>query len=133
MTPYPRTVHATDTVASALQQFAGLDVRHLPVVDETDRLIGMLSERDLLGALGPEGTPIDVIDRTFERKISGLMTTDIVAADPDTQVAELIDVMVARKIGAVPIIDPMRVVVGIVSYVDILRAVRGLVADDAPH
>lgn len=129
MTPYPATLHSTETLGDALQRFAALDVRHLPVVDERDQLIGMLSERDVLGALGPPGTPADLIDRTFQRPVAELMTTDVVAGEPDTPLGELVDAMVARKIGAIPIIDPLRVVVGIVSYVDALRVLRKLLPD----
>lgn len=124
MTGYPATLRTRETVGTAMQRFAALDVRHLPVVDETDRLIGILSERDVLGALGPPGTPVELIDQTFERPVDELMSTDVVAAEPETPLRDIIDAMIARRIGAVPIIDPLRVVVGIVSYVDALRALR---------
>lgn len=128
MTGYPATLRRTETIAVALQRLAALDVRHLPVVDDVDRLLGMVSERDLLGALGPEGTPEPLIERTFQRPIETVMSAHVLAVDRDTSVADIIDVMTDRKIGAVPVIDEQRVVVGIVSYIDVLRALRGLVA-----
>ncbi len=127
MTKSPTTVRSTDTIALALQRLAALDVRHLPVVDAEDALIGMLSERDLLGAFGPEGTPHDVVDRSFHRSVADIMSTYVFAVDPDTAVTDIIDVITAHRIGAVPVIDEHRVVVGIVSYVDLLRALRSWV------
>ncbi len=123
MTEYPATIHRNETVSAAIQRLAALDVRHLPVVDDSDHLIGMVSERDVLGALGPEGTPDEVIDRAFQQSVDSVMTTDVIAAEPETNVQDLIEVMIERKVGAVPVIDPTRVVVGIVSYIDVLRAV----------
>lgn len=131
MTEHPATLHMRETLGDALQRFAALDVRHLPVVDETYRLLGMVSERDVLGALGPEGTPHDVIDRVFQRTVDSLMTPNVIAAEPDTPVVDLIDTMIAKKVGALPIIDDLRVVVGIVSYIDVLRALRPLVTEGA--
>lgn len=130
MTEFPATLLVRETLADALQRLAALDVRHLPVVDEANRLMGMISERDVLGALGPEGTPHDVIERAFRRTVDSLMTSNVIAGERDTPIAVLIDTMVATKVGALPIIDDLRVVVGIVSYIDVLRALRPLVSED---
>ncbi len=128
MTEHPETVTGDQTLADALQRLGALDVRHLPVVDRGGRLIGMLSERDVLGALGPPGTPVELIDRTFARTVDTLMTPDVLAAEPDSPLVDLVDAMIHKKVGAMPIIDADRVVVGIVSYVDVLRVVRDRLA-----
>jgi CBS domain-containing protein len=91
--------------------------------------MGMLSERDALGALGPEGTAHAPTARALQRTVDSLMTPNVVAAERDTAVVDLIDTMVATKVGALPIIDDRRLVVGIVSYIDLLRALRPLVSE----
>lgn len=128
MTEHPATLTARQTLGDALQRLGALEVRHLPVVDEGGRLLGMLSERDLLGALGPPGTPVELIDRTFARTIDTLMTADVLAAEPDSPLVDLVDAMIHKKVGAMPIIDAERHVVGIVSYVDVLRVLRARLA-----
>src|SRR6188768_867991 len=47
-----RTVNADDTLLDAVEKMLGAELRHLPVIDEEDRPVGMLSERDLRSALG---------------------------------------------------------------------------------
>ena len=69
-----------------------------------------------------------MIDRAFQRTVDTLMTPNVIAAERETAVVEIIDTMIAKKVGALPIIDDLRVVVGIVSYIDVLRALRALVA-----
>jgi CBS domain-containing protein len=54
-----------------------------------------------------------------------VMSTDVVSVDPETAVGEIIAAMIEARIGAVPVVDPAtQEVIGIVSYVDVLRAVQ---------
>ena len=110
MTESPTVADATATLKSAIEKLQALDVRHLPVIDNEGQLVGMLSDRDLRSSLFP-----------LDASVSSVMSTDVIAVDLDADVAEIIDLMLDNKIGAVPVLDSDDVLVGIISYVDVLR------------
>lgn len=108
MTPSPLCVRRTVTVRMALARMRRADVRHLPVVDTHGRLVGFLSDCDLLRADG-------------DRKVSEVMTTDVLTVRPTTLAREVSALLLDRKIGAVPVADDAGQVVGIVTETDFLR------------
>ena len=126
MTENPATVTPQTTIAEAWDLMRELDVRHLPVVDG-GAMVGMVSDRDLgnFGAarlLSEEGA--DALRRRLTVPIIQVMSTDVVAAEPDTETSELIAMLLEHRVGALPVILPgTRQIVGIVSYIDVLRAV----------
>jgi acetoin utilization protein AcuB len=129
MTADPATVSPTATIADAWDLMREMDIRHLPVVDG-EIVVGMLSDRDLgsldVGRLlteeGAEG-----LRRRLARPVIQIMSSDVVAAEPETEVSELIALFLEQKVGAIPVVIPdSRRIVGIVSYIDVLRAVQDL-------
>lgn len=125
MTQNPTTLRSTDTVSEAVDLLQSLNVRHLPVVDERGHLIGMLSDRDL-GPLMKTFSETAEADRMVlplsERRVSDYMSGDAVSVEGDADVSEIITQMLDERIGAVPVVDAADNVIGIVSYVDVLRA-----------
>jgi acetoin utilization protein AcuB len=124
MTAHPATVLATSPVREAVQMLQSLDIRHLPVVDEEGALVGMLSDRDLRALELPTFVGDEyvlTVRKALGAPVSSLMTTDVVSVDTEADVAEVIDLMLDNKIGAVPVVDADGELVGIISYVDILR------------
>jgi CBS domain-containing protein len=126
MTPNPIVALATTPVADVLEQMSAEEIRHMPVVDR-GALIGVISDRDL------KGYPVDVLLQEpdaargrLRRPVSHLMTGDPISVTPETELSETVDLLLENKIGAVPVCDPEGNVVGIVSYVDVLRAARDL-------
>jgi CBS domain-containing protein len=112
MTESPTVVDATSTLRNAIEKLHTLDVRHLPVVDTDGALVGMLSDRDL--RTFSMALPVDA-------SVATIMTSDVIAVDVDADVAEVVDLMLDNKIGAVPVLDADGALVGIISYVDVLR------------
>jgi CBS domain-containing membrane protein len=100
-------------------------VRHLPVLDERQRVIGIVSHRDLLAA-----ALTDVLDfdpkarRTFLRsvEVGEVMAKDVVTVSPDTRLGEVARTFVERKIGCVPVVNANGELVGLVTESDLLRA-----------
>ncbi len=136
MTPNPRTVRPTDTVSEALDALQSMAVRHLPVVDEENNLIGMLSDRDLgpLMRTFTEGADAErVVLPLSQRRVADLMSADVVSVDVEAELGEVIDVLLEERIGAVPVVDGEGNVVGIISYVDVLRAVGGELESSRPR
>jgi CBS-domain-containing membrane protein len=124
MTADPVVVRDFDKVKAAVQLFQSLDIRHLPVVNQQGELIGMISDRDLRGLAFPQvlnGEWLGVIQTTLEARIATVMSADPLCVDAEADAAEIVDLMLDNKVGAVPVIDAENHVVGIVSYVDMLR------------
>jgi CBS domain-containing protein len=116
------------TVKEAAQLLATHGFTTLPVVDADDRLLGVVTEADLLrNRLQPD--PRNLIHdrppqpiRPAPPTVTGVMTTEVVTAARDTHAAELGRMMVERHLRAVPVVDGDRLV-GIVSRVDVLRTI----------
>jgi acetoin utilization protein AcuB len=127
MTPQPYAVEVTETVGDLMNKLAEADVRHLPVVDQGS-LVGIVSDRDLRSIMA---SPLDTFNdpdetrRLLASPIARLMSSDVVSVNPETDVTDVIDLMIEHRIGAVPVVEPNSdSLIGIVSYVDLLRAAR---------
>jgi acetoin utilization protein AcuB len=127
MTENPATLTAQATIAEAWDLMRELEIRHVPVI-QGGALVGMLSDRDLarvgIGSLlmaeGAGGAGQDL-----GTSIGGLMSTDVIVVQPETELSDVIDLLVESRVGALPVVDPdTRAVVGIVSYIDVLRAIQ---------
>lgn len=120
------TIRATQTLADALDVFSAHPVRHLPVLGDAGQLVGMLSDRDVRALGVPRPLDEQSLDRLRERlraSISSAMHGDVATVAPETELRELIDTMLEAGVGALPVIDAdTDSLVGIVSYVDVLRA-----------
>ncbi|GAA0229829.1 CBS domain-containing protein [Actinomadura nitritigenes] len=125
MTAPAVTIAPSATVRQAMRVLLEHDVTALPVVGETGRLVGIVSEMDLLrGAF--EADP-----RAFARPLGGaprgpepgrveqVMTRDVRTARPTTDVAELAEMMLRTRIKSVPVVDGSAVV-GVVSRRDLI-------------
>jgi acetoin utilization protein AcuB len=125
MTSHPEHIVATGSVQEAVNKLFELDARHLPVVDEQGELVGVLSDRDLREYSQPYEMQFENLTTSDEREVtpvSDIMSGDVISAHPEDDVTEIIDMMIDQKVGAVPVVDPLDGnLVGIVSYIDILR------------
>ena len=129
MTRNPVRKTSTATVAEAITALRELDARHLPVVNDRQELIGMVSDRDLRAFSMWEATP-DQLSADLELPLSQIMSTDVLSLSSDTPLDEIIELMLEHRVGALPVIDADDVLIGIVSYIDVLRWVeRHLVVD----
>jgi CBS domain-containing protein len=105
-------------------------VRHLPVLEE-DRLVGIVSNRDLLAASLSKTLNFDPSERrTFLRSIdvSEAMVPEVISVEPDATLRDVARLMIHRKIGCVPVVKPDRTLLGLVTETDLLRV--ALLPDD---
>lgn len=127
MTPNPVIVDPKASVADAWDIMRERDVRHVPVA-EGGILVGMLSDRDLghldIGrVLALEGAAAARAE--LERPVVDSMSADVIFVHPETDVSDVIGLLLEARIGAVPVVRPdTREILGIISYVDVLRALR---------
>ena len=132
MTANPTTVTARATLAEAWDLMREFKVRHLPVV-QNGVMVGILSDRDLAmldvsRLYTEEGA--DAVRRSLARTVDDVMAVDVLHVEPETELSEVVAMLIDSKVGALPVVRPgTREVVGIVSYVDVLREVHELVQD----
>jgi acetoin utilization protein AcuB len=134
MTPNPDTVGPQTTIAEAWDLMRELDVRHLPVVQD-GALVGMLSDRDLahldIARLLSAGGA-DALRRELATHVDRVMTTEVVSVEPETELSDVIELLVETRVGAIPVVRAgSREVVGIVSYIDVLRAVYDRLGEES--
>ena len=127
MSRNPFAVQVTESLGKVMGMLREADIRHLPVL-EGDTLVGIVSDRDVRSYELPALLELDDPSRArtlLKTPIGDIMSSDVVSVNPETDVGELIDLMIEQKIGAVPVVDlESTELVGIVSYIDALRAAR---------
>lgn len=109
------TVHPEASLGEALETMRMGDIRHLPVVDRRQRLVGIVSDRDLLH-LSAKGEHI-------AHRVDEVMSRDVVTVAPGTLAREAAALLIGRKIGALPVLDDELMLVGVVTETDLLRLV----------
>ncbi len=125
----PFTVDVTESIAQVMRKLAEADVRHLPVVED-GALVGIISDRDLR-AYSPAvmlefEQPLEVRKR-LAQPVASVMASDVVSVNPETELFEVVELMLDQRIGAIPVVQPDGAqLVGIVSYIDVLRALSDL-------
>jgi CBS-domain-containing membrane protein len=100
-------------------------VRHLPVLDDDQRVVGVVSDRDLLAAAMTKVLDFDAVSRrTFLRSIevAEVMAKDVVTVTPDTELGEVARILVERKIGCVPVVGARGELLGLVTETDLIAA-----------
>ena len=133
MTRDPRVVHPNDHITDAAARMQTHGIRHLPVIDGEGKVMGMLSDRDVRGAVGD---PRRILDQFPPVRIAELSVRDVMSTPAITVRAHELCTDVARYFvdlaaSAVPVVDDDEKLVGIVSYIDILRVLAQTVAQTA--
>lgn len=114
------TVEDDSAVTKAWNILRDRHIKQAPVVDVRYKLVGIVSERDLLTAIDIDG---EQVIETLHRKVHDVMTTPVVAAAPITDIRRIAAVMLDRGVDGVPVVNDTGCLVGFVSRSDILRAV----------
>ena len=91
--------------------------RHLPVLDDHHRVIGMLSDRDIRSAFG---NPL-LASLRAKLRVEDAMSHVASVASPTDTVSTLKSIFLDTRVGAIPVVDADEKLVGIVSYLDVLR------------
>ncbi|MBK7566150.1 MAG: CBS domain-containing protein [Propionivibrio sp.] len=113
-------VNSRDNVTHAWRTLVDHQIHQAPVIDDSYRLVGIVSERNLLTKLNvADGRVRDVLARS----VSDVMATPVVAATVLTDIRRIARVMLERDVDGVPIVNDNGELIGFVSRGDILRAV----------
>jgi CBS domain-containing membrane protein len=121
----PWTVRPDALLDDVAEQFKTLGLHHMPVVNDERHLIGMISETDLLKAqqkrrvvLVGSGGPEEAAD--YPEVVADVMTRELVMAGPDDSPRQVLQVLLAHRIHALPVVESGRLI-GMISCRDFLR------------
>jgi CBS domain-containing protein len=130
------TVKSDDQVTEAIKLLAEHDVSALPVVDEGNNVVGIISEADLLHreeigaekhrpwwleAVTPASTLAGEFAKSHGRRVAEVMSTDVVSAAEDTPLGEIATMLERHRIKRVPVLRGGKLV-GIVSRSNLIQA-----------
>lgn len=119
------SVEESDHLSNLLESLQTLRFRHLPVTD-ANRLIGLLTERDLLRLSTSNLLPHRMKqDHTlFERfRVRDVMQRDVVTVTPETPVRDAGKLLLDQKLGCLPVVNAANELVGILTTSDFVAAV----------
>jgi acetoin utilization protein AcuB len=134
MSEDPVAISLSSTVGDAVQILQDLQVRHLPVINTAREVVGMLSDRDLRALSIPrtiEGEWRGAFRIALETDVAQIMSSDVITVEEETENSEISDLMLDNKVGAIPVVDVEGCLVGIVSYIDVLREMQNVAVNAA--
>jgi acetoin utilization protein AcuB len=108
----------------ALKLMSDHRFRRLPVVNKKGKLVGIVSERDLLYASPSPATSLSVWEITYllsKIHIREIMTKKVITTTPDVPIEDAARLMADNKIGGLPVVDKRNRVVGVVTETDIFK------------
>jgi len=123
MTRNPITVHPDTTVIDAQALMRREKISRLPVVDRNGRLVGIVSEKDLIYASPSRASTLDVYEMNFllsKLTVETVMTKKVITIDGDTPVEDAARIMVDNDIGGLPVMKG-NTLVGIITESDIFK------------
>ena len=127
MSNNPVTVKPDDALKDAIWKMEHGHFRHLPVVDEKEKLIGMLTDRDVrlirpsLAFVGKDDAAVQL----WSMAVQQAAVFDPIRVNSETTLKEAADLMLRWHIGGLPVVDDQEKVVGVITYTDILREFVG--------
>ena len=121
------TIAPTGTCFEAVQRMHAGRIHHLPVVAAADRLVGIVTDRDLRHHLFAPAvfpvldlTPVDTLLGAM--RVSNVMVTDVVTVRPEQSLGEAAGLMMTKRVGSLPVVEDGRLV-GIITETDMLRTI----------
>ena len=131
MTALPRTARPETPLREAAREMVRAGVEGLPVLDADGRLVGMLSERELMrhllssAAFLGKASPRPVTESAQERRtVRDVMTRQVLCVSPDQPLAEVASLMANKDVERVPVVREGRLV-GFLTRGDIVRKLIG--------
>lgn len=137
MTRQVVTIDRETSVLEAKERMAQHGIRHLPVVDAENILIGIVTDRDVRTALPSplyaEDTDINKArERAARLKVKDIMTQNLVTISPSNTLEDALLLMQKVPVGAFPVVDRQGKLLGILSIRDLMRAFINVLGIEEP-
>jgi acetoin utilization protein AcuB len=118
-TPQTRILDAQKTMADK-------QIRHLPVVEEDDRLVGIITDRDIRSTLPlsfiQQALPPEERERLAGLTVGEIMSRKLITVSPTDTIQDALLIVQQHKVGALPVVDEDHRLRGIISVRDLLRS-----------
>lgn len=127
MSKAPVTVNPDDEINDAIWKMERGHFRHLPVVDEAGKLIGMLSDRDVR-SIRPSLAFVDKEEanvQLWSTSVQQAAMFEPVKVTPEMTVKEAAELMLRWQVGGLPVVVDNDKLIGIITYTDLLREFVG--------
>jgi len=119
MTPDPYTLRETDTVEDARSFMAEKHIRHIPITDGDNHLLGLVTQRDVLAASDPVLLQDDVCALPGGKRISDIMIQNVSVIHKEDSLRQAALYLQSHKIGCLPVVSDDRLV-GIITDSDFI-------------
>lgn len=119
------TTMADASLASLRDVFAKARFQHVPVIDNTNRIVGIVSVKDYFRELSPvmdSATDPTISVFLRSRKVHQVMVSPVITITEHTSVKQAAALLLQHNISCLPVIDEFKHLLGLVSWKDILRA-----------
>ena len=120
------TIHHDAKISEARELMSKNNVRHLPVVDSSGLLVGILTDRDMRDAMPSvlldKKSCQKTLDRVLGYSISEIMTKDVITIPIYFTIQDALMVIQRKKVGAIPVVDENGFLKGILSTRDLLAS-----------
>ncbi|HTY55892.1 MAG TPA: DUF190 domain-containing protein [Candidatus Binataceae bacterium] len=138
MTREVASVHPDSTIAQVIEILLNKDFTALPVVDETNKVVGMISDSDLLTRGGmsvtislKKATDPEFVSQLHDslmgtRQVSEVMTHEVVTVAPDLIIGSAAKIMVDKRVKRLPVVDAEGKLVGILGRLDLLNTIAAV-------
>ena len=118
------TVGPDESMMKASKLLKDNTIRRLPVVDESGRLIGILTDRDIKEASPSKATTLDVHELYYllsEIKVKDIMSKNPTTLNPDDSVEKAAVLLAEKHLGGLPVVDADNKVLGIITEHDLFN------------
>ena len=123
MSRNPNTISADAPMEEALKRMRENSFRHLPVVDKSGKLVGIVSETDLLYASPTSAASLSIYEMQYllsRLTVGQVMTKDVITVTEDTPVEDAARIMTDHKIGGLPVLRDGEII-GIITETDLFK------------
>jgi acetoin utilization protein AcuB len=128
MTPKPLFGSPDMAVTDAQELMTANKIRHLPILDDDKKLVGLITQKSLRSALPSDVSNFSRFEVSYtlaKIKVQSIMIKDVITIAPDTPIEEAAQVMADHKLGAMPVIENDSLI-GIISGEDLFIAMTDL-------
>lgn len=135
MTPSPYCIFPNTSVSKAIDILEQKGFRRLPVIDENEALIGLVTEENIADSSGSQNTSLDIYELNYllsRTMVSDIMIKDVITIGPDALLEEAASKMVEKGVYTLPVVDEKNKVIGIITERDIFKAFIDLMGFHVP-
>jgi acetoin utilization protein AcuB len=123
MTKNPVFIHPDMSVTEAHHFMDKHEIHHLPVLDKSNTLVGVVTKKDLIKAGPSPATSLDMYEISYlltKLKVNSVMSRDVITVDENEVVEEAARIMADKAIGCLPVMRGS-LLVGIITDTDLFR------------